>query len=96
MTRPVRLDAAAVDTWLRAHPTWEKTGAGVARRYKLPDFSSALGLVVRIGCMAEKRDHHPDIQLGWGSVGVSWSTHDAGGVTELDLAAAEATDAIAG
>jgi 4a-hydroxytetrahydrobiopterin dehydratase len=46
--------------------------------------------------MAEKKDHHPDVELKWGSVRVTWSTHDAGGVTQLDLDAAQATDAIAG
>jgi 4a-hydroxytetrahydrobiopterin dehydratase len=97
MTRPTRLDDAAVDIWLKAHPGWGRTGAGaIAREYKLADFSTALGLVVRIGCLAEKKDHHPDVELKWGRVRVTWSTHDAGGVTELDLDAAQATDALAG
>ncbi len=97
MARPTRLDDGKVDGWLELHPGWERAGAGaIAKKYKLPDFSSGLGLVVRIGCLAEKLDHHPDIELGWGRVRVAWSTHDAGGVTELDLSSAEATDAIWG
>ncbi|HEV3193564.1 MAG TPA: 4a-hydroxytetrahydrobiopterin dehydratase [Polyangiaceae bacterium] len=97
MGRPARLDGEKVDGWLKVHPGWERVGAGaIARKYTLPDFASGLGFVVRIGCLAEKRDHHPDIELGWGRVRVAWSTHDAGGVTELDLSSAEATDAILG
>ena len=59
-----------------------------------PDFASALAFVVRLGCLAEKKDHHPDIELGWGKVRVLWTTHDAGGLTRLDLEMAEAADAL--
>src|SRR5271169_4048674 len=97
MTCPSRIEAAALDGWLKTHPTWERTpGGAITRLYKLADFATGLGLVVRIGCMAEKKDHHPDVELKWGSVRVTWSTHDAGGITQLDLDAAQATDAIAG
>ena len=93
MARPTKLDAAAVNTWLAAHPGWERAGEStITKLYKLPDFASALAFVVRVGCLAERRDHHPDVELGWGRTRVSWTTHDAGGVTQLDLDAAEATD----
>jgi 4a-hydroxytetrahydrobiopterin dehydratase len=45
--------------------------------------------------IAEKRDHHPDILVGWGRTRVLWTTHDAGGITQLDLDLATATDALA-
>jgi 4a-hydroxytetrahydrobiopterin dehydratase len=97
MTRPAKLDVTVVDTWLAAHPGWQRRGAdGIVKPYAFPDFASALAFVVRVACLAEKVDHHPDIELGWGRARVLWSTHDAGGVTELDLSAAAATDAIAG
>jgi 4a-hydroxytetrahydrobiopterin dehydratase len=93
MPRPPRLDAATVDAWLASHAGWERVGEGtIARRFTLPDFAAALGFVVRVGCLAERRDHHPDIELGWGKARVAWSTHDAGGITQLDLDAAEETD----
>jgi 4a-hydroxytetrahydrobiopterin dehydratase len=93
MSRPTKLDAAAVNAWIAAHPGWERAGErAIAKQYKLPDFASALSFAVRVGCLAERRDHHPDVELGWGRARVSWSTHDAGGVTQLDLDAAEATD----
>jgi 4a-hydroxytetrahydrobiopterin dehydratase len=93
MARPTKLDAATVDAWIAAHPGWERAGEdAIARRYTLPDFAAALAFVVRVGCLAERRDHHPDVELGWGRARVAWSTHDAGGVSQLDLDAAEATD----
>ncbi|MGD0525266.1 MAG: 4a-hydroxytetrahydrobiopterin dehydratase [Polyangiaceae bacterium] len=95
MARPTKLEDAAVDAWLKAHAGWERAGAGaIAKKFTFPDFSAALGFVVRVGCLAEKRDHHPDVDLGWGRAKVLWSTHDAGGVSQLDLDAAEATDGL--
>jgi 4a-hydroxytetrahydrobiopterin dehydratase len=93
MPRPTKLAQSAVDTFIAQHRGWERIETGaIAKRYSFPDFASALAFVVRVACHAEKRDHHPDVELGWGRVRIAWSTHDAGGVTELDLAAAEATD----
>jgi 4a-hydroxytetrahydrobiopterin dehydratase len=98
--RPSKLDEVSLSQWLAAHPGWAKTQAGgqegIARTFKLPDFSSALGIVVRVGLAAEKRDHHPDVELGWGKARIVWTTHDQKGVTSLDTELAEATDAIAG
>jgi 4a-hydroxytetrahydrobiopterin dehydratase len=92
MSRPSKLDSTSIDTWIRAHAGWEREAGTISKRYVFPDFASALAFVVRLACYAEKRDHHPDVELGWGRARVSWSTHDAGGVSDLDLAAAEATD----
>ncbi|HEY4014248.1 MAG TPA: 4a-hydroxytetrahydrobiopterin dehydratase [Polyangiaceae bacterium] len=96
MTRPTRLNPNDVDAWIAKHPGWERDEKGIFKRFTFPDFSSALAFVVRVGCLAEKKDHHPDIELTWGRCRVAWSTHDAGGVTELDLAAAEGTDSLGG
>jgi 4a-hydroxytetrahydrobiopterin dehydratase len=95
MSRPSKLDPSAVDAWLAAHPGWERAGEAIARRFSFADFAAALGFVVRVGCYAEKKDHHPDIELGWGRARVAWSTHDAGGITQLDLDSAEATTKLA-
>ncbi len=97
MTRPHKLEAAEVDAWLAAHTGWERApGEAIAKKFTFPNFSAALGFVVRVGLEAEKRDHHPDVELGWGRARVLWSTHDAGGITALDLALAEASDHLAG
>ncbi len=75
-----------IDAWLAQHGGWTRAGTqAITRVFTFEDFSSALAFVVRLGCLAEKKDHHPDIELGWGKVRVTWTTHDAGGVTRLDL-----------
>ena len=99
MGKIAQLAPDAVDAWLGAHPGWEKARAGergaIARSFTFPDFSSALGFVVRVGLAAEKHDHHPDVELGWGRARVVWTTHDAGGVSERDTRLAEITDKLA-
>jgi 4a-hydroxytetrahydrobiopterin dehydratase len=95
--RPKKIPSSVVDAWLAAHAGWERVGElAIAKTFKQVDFASALALAVRVGCFAERKDHHPDVEVGWGRLRVVWSTHDAGGVTQLDLDAAEATDAMAG
>lgn len=92
MARPPRLPPAAVDGWLAAHPGWAREGEALVRSYELEDFGAAVAFTVQLGFVAEKRDHHPEVLIGWGKARVLWTTHDAGGITELDLELAEATD----
>ncbi len=97
MNRPTKLDAHDVDVWLKAHPGWARDAEGaLARSFTFPDFSSALAFVVRVGLAAEKKDHHPDVTLGWGKASVHWTTHDAKGITSLDLELAAQTDSFTG
>ena len=93
--RPTKLETSEVDGWLVAHPGWERDGDGIARAYTFADFGAAVGFTVRLGFVAEKRDHHPDVLVGWGKARVFWTTHDAGGLTRLDLELAEAADSLA-
>ena len=94
--RPAKLEASEVEAWLAAHAGWEREGdAAIVRAYKLADFGAAVAFTVRLGFVAEKRDHHPDVLVGWGKARVLWTTHDAGGLTRLDLDLAEATDKLA-
>ncbi|MGH7283471.1 MAG: 4a-hydroxytetrahydrobiopterin dehydratase [Polyangiaceae bacterium] len=95
MARPTKLEGLVLNAWLALHDSWTRDGdISISRTFKLADFSSALAFVVRVGMAAEKHDHHPDIELGWGRAKVTWSTHDAKGLTKLDLDLAEATESI--
>ncbi|MEO8878472.1 MAG: 4a-hydroxytetrahydrobiopterin dehydratase [Polyangiaceae bacterium] len=95
MSRPTKLEGLVVNAWLAQHAPWVRASdISISRKFEFPDFSAALGFVVRIGLVAEKKDHHPDIELSWGKVRVTWSTHDANGVTKLDLELADESDKI--
>jgi 4a-hydroxytetrahydrobiopterin dehydratase len=95
MARPSKLDTDAIEKWLGDHRGWARDGGSIAKRFSFHDFAGALAFAVRVGMLAEKRDHHPDILVAWGRATVLWTTHDAGGITQLDLDLAERTDAIA-
>ena len=69
-------------------PHWRLEGSALQRLYKVKGFRSALLAANAIGHMAETAWHHPDLAISWGKVEVSLWSHDAGGVTERDMALA--------
>ena len=75
---------------------WSRTDRALTRTYTFPAFSSAIAFVNKLALYAESVDHHPDILISYTRVTVTWSTHDAGGVTGKDEAGARATDELAG
>jgi 4a-hydroxytetrahydrobiopterin dehydratase len=68
----------------------------IAKKYEFKDFNEAFGFMTRAALVAEKMDHHPEWFNVYKTVEVTLSTHDAGGVTELDVKLAEAMDKIGG
>ena len=62
------------------------------KEYAFSDFLTALDFVNRIGGIAEEQGHHPDIDLGWGRVGVKIRTHKINGLTESDFILAAKLD----
>ncbi len=67
----------------------------IRRTFKFADFNAAFGFMVRAALVAEKLDHHPEWFNVYDKVEVTLATHDAGGVTERDVALAEAMNALA-
>jgi 4a-hydroxytetrahydrobiopterin dehydratase len=57
-----------------------------------PDFAAALAFTNRVGAIAEELDHHPEIHLSWGKVGITTWSHDAGGLTRRDFRLAARVD----
>ena len=75
----------------------EVTGRdAIAKKFVFKDFNHAFGFMTRAALVAEKMDHHPEWFNVYKTVEVTLSTHDAGGVTELDIKLAEAMDRLAG
>ena len=67
----------------------------ISKKFTFEDFNAAFGFMARAALVAEKLDHHPEWFNVYNRVEVTLSTHDAGGVTELDVKLAEAMDRIA-
>jgi len=62
------------------------------KTYRVKNFARALALVNRIGAIAEEQNHHPDMSLAWGRVGVTIWTHKIDGLTESDFVFAAKCD----
>jgi len=91
-----KLSESAVSSWVSAHSQWKLENEKIiARTWKFADFGSALAFVVRASMIAERRNHHPDVELGWGKAVIRFTTHDAGGLTQLDLDTATEVEGIA-
>ena len=67
----------------------------ITRRFVFKDFNQAFGFMARAALVAEKLDHHPEWSNVYKTVNVTLSTHDAGGLSELDIKLARAIDEIA-
>lgn len=73
--------------------SWREEGGTLVRTFKTPDFLTAYNLVSAVVGPAEGLGHHPDLAFGWGYLRITLTTHDAGGITELDHQLAAAIDA---
>lgn len=82
---------------LASIPDWHAVEGrdAIARQFRFKDFNAAFGFMARVALIAEKADHHPEWFNVYNRVDVTLSTHDAGGLTEKDIALALAMDAIA-
>jgi 4a-hydroxytetrahydrobiopterin dehydratase len=77
-------------------PSWTVEGNRLRRTWKLPAFASALALGVKLGMLAEKLDHHPDLTISWGKLAVELWTHTVNGLSEADFIWAARAEQIAG
>lgn len=88
-----RLGAEEIDRCLADLPGWERTGDAIWKKFKFPGWADALAFTARVGAIAASWDHHPDsVVLRYGEVTVTYTTPDAGGITEMDLAAAASVE----
>jgi len=73
---------------------WAFKNNGIEKKFILKSFTEALGFIIQIGFLAEKRNHHPELFNVYNKVNVRLTTHDAGGVTDKDLDLAEAINSL--
>jgi 4a-hydroxytetrahydrobiopterin dehydratase len=75
------------DGYIDSHGALERT-------FELPSFRDAIAFVGRVADLAEEANHHPDIAISYKKVTLRWTTHSAGGLTDLDYELASRTDAL--
>jgi 4a-hydroxytetrahydrobiopterin dehydratase len=76
-------------------PGWERDGDNIRKQFQFDSYLAGLAFASAVGVVAEGRDHHPDITIGWRKVTVSYNTHAAGNkITQRDIDAAAAIQAL--
>ena len=98
MPRPVPLDGearvAALDGLRGAAWVEVQTRDAIAKEFRFADFAEAFAFMTRVALLAERMDHHPRWSNSYRVVEIELTSHDAGGVTERDIAMARSIDAM--
>jgi 4a-hydroxytetrahydrobiopterin dehydratase len=90
------LTADELEKALAGLPGWKREGDGaIAKGFRLADHVAAIGLVMRVATVAEVMNHHPEVSWVYNRVTFRLSTHDAGGVTGLDVELARRIEQLA-
>lgn len=96
MTRPKRLGSEARDEALATLSGWSLAPGreAITKRFVFRDFSEAFGWMTRVALLAEAMNHHPEWRNVYRTVEVTLTTHDAEGLSELDVKLARAIDTL--
>ena len=78
------LTDAELQQFLKGHPGWTHEGGCLVKTYEFASFTEAIRFVDRVAEVAEKHDHHPDIDIRYRRVKLGFTTHDAQGLTFRD------------
>jgi 4a-hydroxytetrahydrobiopterin dehydratase len=76
-------------------PDWSLVDGKLHRELRFADFSEAFGFMARVALAAEQLGHHPEWSNVWNRVVIDLTTHDTGGLSDLDLELARRIDALA-
>ena len=74
--------------------SWSLTGTSISKNYEFTNFKEALDFVNKVGEIAEKQQHHPDILINYSQVRLSITTHSEGGLTKKDFDLARGIDSL--
>ena len=79
---------------LKTLSDWHFSKDGIEKKFQFKDFTQALGFIVQVGVLSEKRNHHPELFNVYNKVTIRLTTHDADGVTNKDIDLAKAIEEI--
>jgi 4a-hydroxytetrahydrobiopterin dehydratase len=96
MARPTVLPDDELAAAVSALPGWSLVDAKLHAEFRFADFAEAFGFMAAVATEAARTDHHPEWSNVYSRVVVDLVTHDAGGITELDVALARRMSALAG
>ncbi|MEM7275945.1 MAG: 4a-hydroxytetrahydrobiopterin dehydratase [Actinomycetota bacterium] len=82
---PPQLSEDEVTQALAGLTDWHRDGDHIRAEFRFADFGTAMGFMVQAGYQAERRNHHPEWSNVYNRVSVGLTTHDSGGLTQLDV-----------
>jgi 4a-hydroxytetrahydrobiopterin dehydratase len=88
----VKLTSSEVAERLKGLNGWKADGDALKKQFVFKNFAESLEFVNKVGAVAEAADHHPDIAFGWAYAEIAFTTHDRGGITDVDFALARKVD----
>lgn len=91
----MKLSGEDIEARLRSLKGWTREGDAIRKQFTFAGFPEAIEFVNRLAPEAEAADHHPDIQINYKRVTLTYSTHSEGGLTAKDFAGAEMADRLA-
>jgi 4a-hydroxytetrahydrobiopterin dehydratase len=94
MSTQTLLNETDVQQKLSGLPKWSLVDNGLVRTENFPKYMDALDFVYALGHESENNDHHPDITMNFKKVTVRYSTHSAGGITDLDVKMAKIAETL--
>lgn len=80
-----KMTADEAEAEVRSTMGWKVDSNVLMKRFEFANFAESLAFVNKVGLIAEAADHHPDITFGWGYAELRTTTHDRGGVTDVDF-----------
>ncbi len=86
------VEAPVVQEWIDEHRGWSYAEGTITKEFKFKSFRDSIVFVNRVASIADDADHHPDMTIRYNRVTIGLTTHDSGGVTQLDLDIAKAID----
>jgi 4a-hydroxytetrahydrobiopterin dehydratase len=89
-----KLSQTEIYTRLAELAEWATDGKKLFRRFEFKNFAESLGFVNMVGDISEEHNHHPDIEFGWGYANITFTTHDAKGLTAKDFELAGFIDCV--
>ncbi|MCC0177734.1 4a-hydroxytetrahydrobiopterin dehydratase [Waterburya agarophytonicola K14] len=89
------LTQTEIDSKITAIPQWQQKDRTLTRTFKFKNFVKAIAFVNQLVEPAEAAGHHPDIEISYNKVTISLTTHESGGITQMDFDLAQTISQLA-
>jgi 4a-hydroxytetrahydrobiopterin dehydratase len=93
--KPIKLNKAEIASAVSKLPDWKVEHGKLHREYEFVDFVAAFAFMSGAALVAQAMDHHPEWFNVWNKVRIDLATHDAGGITALDVKLAHSMEELA-